>query len=467
MSRQLLAIVRSDCPTCEALLPVLGAATAAGEPVRLVSQSGAAETAAVAERVGLAAPPELDDDLAVSARWDPATVPALLLLDDGEERDRVEGLDRARIAELAAAAGAHLVLDDLPAIRPGCASRTREPDVAPRLAADAARAAGRIRSRALRIGELEDWSEWLFERGMTDGLPVVPPTPERVLETLEHTARGAQEVVAVLPPYDGSATVEKVAINAVLAGCPPAALPLVLAALDAAADPAFALHGVLATTYPACITVVVSGPLAADVGMNGEGNCLGQGNRANLTIGRALALTVRNVGGGRPQREDRATHGQMGKLSSCFAERIEDSPWEPLSVARGLAPGDTGVTVLATEGPRVVVEQHAREPEALCRAFGPALHSIGMAERPRGYDALVVFGPDHARIFARAGWSRSQVAEALFQASADPEPKFADPARVTVVHAGGDAGLFSMVYGSWVAAERGSWPVTRSVAPWR
>lgn len=467
MSLELLALVRHDCPTCEELLPALATAAAAGEPVRVLSQSDATETAALAQRAGLAAPPAVDEDLRVSARYDPATVPAVLLLEDGEVRDRVEGLHRARIAELAAAAGARVELDGLPEVRPGCSSRNRDPDVAPRLQAEAARADGRIRSRALRIGELEDPFESLFDRGVTDGLPVVPPTPARVLSMLEASSRDPQELVATLPPYDGAATVEKIAINAVMAGCPVQVFPIVLAAVAAAAVPEFAMHGVMATTYPACVTIVVSGPLAAEVGMNSAGNCLGQGNRANLTIGRALALTIRNVGGGRPQREDRAAHGQMGKLSSCFAERIEDSPWEPLAQDRGLPAGETGVTLLATEGPRVVVQQQAREPEALCRSFAPALTSIGFPERRRAYDALIVFGPEHGRLFAEAGWDRRRVRRALYEASSDPEPKFADPDRITVVHAGGDAGLFSMVYGSWVAGDRGSRPVTRSVEPWR
>lgn len=467
MSRELLAFVRHDCPTCEELLPALGAAAAAGQPVRVLSQSDAAQTAALARRAGLAAPPAVDEDLRASAQYDPATVPAVLLLQDGQERDRVEGLHRARIAELAAAAGVRLQLDGLPEIRPGCSARNRDPDVAPRLRAEAARAAGRIRSRALRIGELEDPFESLFDLQLTDGLPVIPPTPERVLGMLEATPRDPQELVAVLPPYDGEATVEKIAVNAVMAGCPPEVFPVVLAAVQAAAVPEFSLHGVMATTYPACVTIVVSGPFSAEVGMNAAGNCLGQGNRANLTIGRALALTVRNVGGGRPQREDRAAHGQMGKLSSCFAERIEDSPWEPLAQDRGLPGGETGVTLLATEGPRVVVDQQAREPAALCRSFGPALRSIGFPERKRAYDALIVFGPEHGRLFAQAGWDRDRVRRALYDASTDTEPKFADPDRLTVVHAGGDAGLFSMVYGSWVAGDRGSRPVTRSVEPWR
>jgi hypothetical protein len=491
---ELLALVKHDCPVCDQLLPVLDAAAADGAPIRVLSQSSPGETAEQARRVGLTRVPEVDEELEVSARFDPDAVPALILLDGGDERGRVEGLHRERIAELAQAAGTMLDLDGLPEQRPGCASRTRDPEVAASLAARRARAEGRIRSRPMTVGELEDPFEALHERGLTDGLPVVPPTPERVVAILEHTSRDPQDVVGVVPPYGGDATVEKVAINAVMAGCPDEALPIVLAAVEAACVDEFALHGLVATTYPAGPTVVVSGPLAAEVGMNAGGNCLGQGNRANLTIGRALQLVVRNLGGGRPQVEDRAAHGQMGKVASCFAE-LDDgsSPWEPLSVDRGVPAGETGVTLMATEAPRVIVDQLAREPEGLCASLALALESVAHPKQRLAFDALLVCGPEHGRIFREAGWGRARVREELFQrtmtpagelargAGGSPEgidpqwvsatdmavAKFAAPDRILLAYAGGDAGLFSMVFGSWASGEIGSAPVTRSVEPWR
>ncbi len=490
---ELLALVKHDCPVCDQVLPVLDAAAAAGAPVRILSQSEAAETAEQARRVGLHAIPELDAGLELSERFDPDAVPALLLLDAGEERGRVEGLHRARMSELAAAAGAQLDLDGLPEMRPGCASRTRDPEVAARLAARRARVDGRIRSRAIEVGALEDPFEALFERGLTDGLPVVPPTPERVVAMLEHTSRDPQEVVGAVPPYGGSATVEKIAVNAVMAGCPNEVLPIVLSAVEAACAEEFALHGLVATTYPAGPTIVVSGPLSAEVGMNAGGNCLGQGNRANLTIGRALQLVVRNVGGGRPGEEDRAAHGQPGKVASCFAEDVAGSPWEPLSAERGVPVAATGVTLMATEAPRAIVDQLARDPEGLCASLALALESVAHPKQRLAFDALLVVGPEHGRVFGEAGWDRARVRERLFELTtspagelvrgaggspegidpqwvADPEmpvAKFAAPERILIAFAGGDAGLFSMVYGSWAAGEIGSAPVTRSVEPWR
>jgi hypothetical protein len=489
----LLVLVKHDCPVCDQVLPVLDAAAAGGAPVAIRSQSTEEETAEQAARLGLASAPELDAELELSQRFDPDAVPALLLLDGDEERGRVEGLDRARIAELAGAAGVELDLDGLPEHRPGCASRTRDPEVAARLAARRARAEGRIRSRTIRVGALEDPFEALAERGLTDGLPVVPPTPERVVAMLEHTSRHPQDVVGTVPPYDGEATVEKVAINAVMAGCPGETLPIVLAAVEAACAEEFALQGVQATTHSAGPTVVVSGPLAAEAGMNSRGNCLGQGNRANLTIGRALQLAVANIGGGRPGIEDCAAFGQMGKLASCFAERLEDSPWEPLSVDRGLPEGETGVTLVATEGPRILVDQLAREPEGLAASLALALEGIAHPKLRLAFDALLLVGPEHGRVLADAGWSRARLRERLFELTASPAselargaggspegvdpafvtdpdmrvPKFAAPDRILIAYAGGDAGLFSMVFGGWASGEIGSTPVTRSVEPWR
>ena len=198
MALEVLAIVKHDCPVCDQLLPALDAAGA-----RLVSQSSEEQTARQAERLSLSRVPEVDAGLAVSERFDPDAVPAVFLLEDGAERERVIGLARDRLVELVAQTGATLEVDGLPATRPGCASRTRDPEVAARLAARRARAAGRIAARELELGELEDPFEAMYERGLTDGLPVVPPTAERVVAMLDYTSRDPQELVGVVPPYGG------------------------------------------------------------------------------------------------------------------------------------------------------------------------------------------------------------------------------------------------------------------------
>ncbi len=492
MSRELLALVKHDCPTCELLLPVLDAAACDGAAVRILSQSSREETDAQAARLGLQCV-TLDAELELSARHDPDAVPALLLLEDGRELDRVEGLDRERIAALARAAGVPLEVGALPERRPGCASRTRDPEVLAPLRARQAREQGRIRSRVIRIGALEDPFEALDRRGFTDGLPVIPPTAERVVAMLDHTRRDPQEVVAVVPPYLYAATVEKVAINAVMAGCPPRALPIVLAALDAACEPSFSLHGVIATTNPVAPLLVVSGPLAAEVGMNAEGNCLGQGNRVNLGIGRALQLTVRNVGGALPGLDDRATLGQMGKLAACFAERLDGSPWESLSVERGLAEHETGVTVFAAEGPRVVPDAVSRTPESLAATFGMALDALYHPKLRDAFAPIFVIPPSCGAVFGRAGWDKSRVKREIFERSKRPAaelvhgargceqgmdptalsddgsgvPKVPSPDVIQIVYAGGDAGSMAMLVGAFAANERGSLPATRRVEDWQ
>ena len=490
MALEVLALVKHDCPVCDQVLPALDAAGA-----RLMSQSSPENTAAQAARLGLSRVPEVDADLILADRFDPAAVPAVLLLDDGAERDRVEGLARDRLAALVAEAGATLDVEGLPAMRPGCASLTRDPEVAARLAARRARAEGRIVARELSIGELEDPFEALHERGMTDGLPVVPPTPARVVALLEHTSRHPQDLVAEVPPYGGRATVEKVAINAVMAGCEGPELPIVLAALEAACREDFALQGVIATTSPPGPVVVVSGPYALEAGMNAHGNALGQGNRANLTLGRALQLTIRNVGGGRPGREDRAAHGGPGKVGFAFPERLDaTAPWPGLAHARSaLAPTETGVTVFAGEGPRFVVDQLVREPEALAATLACELEHVASLRQRLGFDALLVLGPEYGRIFREAGWSRERVQDELYRRShrpagelvrgaggiaagldpssvddpAAPVAKFAAPDRILLAYAGGDAGLFGMIIGGWASGELGSAPQTVSIEPWR
>ena len=498
---ELLVLVKHDCPVCDQVLPVLDEARAVLDEargndgngtIRIVSQSSAEENEAQAARLQLSHVPELDDELELSQRFDPDAVPAVVLLDGGNERARVEGLDRARLDELAREAGVSLALDGLPEFRPGCASATRDPVVEAQLKAKAARRTGRLRARELHIGGLEDPLEALYDRGFSDGLPLIPPTPERVTTMLDATSRDAQDLVALIPPYDGEATVEKVAINAVMAGCPPETFPIVLAAVEAACDPAFALLGLVSTTHPSGPVIVVSGDLADKAGMNSAGNALGQGNRANATIGRALQLTVRNVGGGKPPEEDRAAHGQPGKLSSCFAERLSDSPWRGLAQQRGVPATETGVTLFAGEAPRLVVDQLARTPEELTASIAGALEWVGHRKLRLAFDALLVVGPEHGRIYREAGWDAERTQNELFAKSSSPAgelvrgaggmaegiepqwvtdpnasiPKFAAPDRILLAHAGGDAGLFSMIYGGWVAGEIGSQPVTRSVQPW-
>jgi hypothetical protein len=212
---------------------------------------------------------------------------------------------------------------------------------------------------------------------------------------------------------------------------------------------------------------------------------LGQGNRANMTIGRAVQLTIRNVGGGRPGEIDRAAHGMPGKLSFCFAEDEIDSPWTSLAVARGVAADTDAVTVFAGEGPRCVTDQLARTPEQLVTSLAATLLTVEHPKLPLAYDAMLVVGPEHARVFGDAGWSRERVieelharlqlkgtdivrgshgmAEGVLQKYEQLTlPKFR-PNGILLVHAGGGAGLFSEIIGGWASGAVGSEPVTQLV----
>jgi hypothetical protein len=346
-------------------------------------------------------------------------------------------------------------------------------------------AGGRLRSRRLELADLDDEMEVLFERGVTDGLPVTPPTEERVLRMLEGTTRAPDDIVAVVAPDLVEVSIEKVAINAVMAGCLPEHLPWVLAALEAVCTDEFNIHGVLATTMPVGPVLICNGPGARAIALNSGVNALGQGSRANLTIGRAVQLVVRNVGGGRPGGVDRATHGNPGKLSFCFAEDEIGSPFTSLAVSRGFAADDNTVTAFAGEGPRCIVDQLARDAGQLANTFAACLRTLHHPKLVIGFDCVLVVGPEHARVFADAGWDRQILLAELHKRLQIPGSELIRGAAgmaegvpewladttlgkfradgLLLVRAGGGAGLFSAMIGGWANGDMGSQPATREV----
>ncbi len=306
---------------------------------------------------------------------------------------------------------------DLPAMRPGCGSMSVDPDLVDEL--HVRFGASVLASRRIDVADAEDEIEMMFKRGWTDGLPVVPPTEARVMRMLAGTTRAPSDIVATVPPDLVDVTVEKVAIAAVMAGCLPEYLPWVLTAVEAACTNEFNMHGLLATTMPVGPVIVCSGPGTRAIGMNSGGNALGQGNRANSTIGRALQLVIRNVGGGRPGEVDRATHGSPGKIGFCFAENDVESPYGTLAVEHGIEPGVDAITLFAGEGTRCVVDQLSREPESLARSLAASLQAMHHPKLVLGFDAILVMGPEHARVFADAGWGREDIVAGI---TAAPEP---------------------------------------------
>ena len=469
----LIAVIKRDCPTCVLAAPVLGAlARDAGLTVYTQDDPSFPETV----------PGRIDDtDLDISYRLKIEVVPTLIRFEAGREVGRTYGWDRDEWERLSGIAG---LGPDLPPARPGCGAKNVEPGVIERLKIRFNETG--LKSRRIEIGRDEDDQEAMHARGWSDGLPLVPPTEERVLRMLDGTARDPQEVLGFVPPALAAATVEKIAINAVIAGCKPEYLPVVLAAVEAVLDESFAMHGVLATTMFVGPVLIVNGPVRRRIGMNAKGNALGQGNRANAAIGRALQLVIRNIGEGRPQEVDRATLGNPGKLGYCFAEDEEGSSWEPLSVERGVKPGQSAVTVFAGFGLQGVVDQKSRDPESLSRSFAESLKAIHNVKSAPACDALLVVCPEHHRTFKNAGWTKARLYEELYQLCEIPgdeliagakgiaeggPPSQAGksvnkfrPGGLMIVRAGGDAGMFSGIIGGWSAGgPRGSLPVIKEV----
>jgi hypothetical protein len=376
-----------------------------------------------------------------------------------------------------------------PESRPGCGSLSVAPGYAEKLAAEASDSP--LRSRRIEIGESDDIFEFMFDQGLTDGLPVVPPTPERVLRMLTGTKRHPQEVVATVPPNMAPATVEKIAANAVMAGCKPEYLPVVIAALEAVCTDEFNIHGVMATTWGATPAIVVNGPIRHRIGMNMQLNALGQGNRANATIGRALKLVLRNLGGSRPGEIERSVLGSPARYTMCFAEWEERSPWEPLHVERGFRPDENVVTVYAMQGPHGIADQTSRTARALAGSLALGVEFSWHPKNHEQGDILLVVCPEHVDTLWRDGWTKDQIRQRIQEVTARPlrdlipsedigagmpappglsevglhrlVPKFLAPSNIHIVVAGGEAGKFTAVFGGWQSGPTGSMPVSRRI----
>ena len=471
---EFIVVVKKDCPTCVLVEPVIVELQAAGRSIQIWSQDDPGFPAS-ASNVGD------DRDLLESWRLDIETVPTVIRLENNIEQERTVGWDRSewlRLFELEELAS------ELPAFRPGCGSKSVEPGMPEKLALRFGDIT--LQSRRIEIGDMEDPMESCFERGWSDGLPVVPPTEIRVVRMLAGTQRDPDEVLGLVPPDLQPCTIEKVAINAVMAGCKPEYLPVVIAAVEASLIDEFCMHGLLATTWFSGPMVIVNGPIANSIGMNSGANALGQGNRANATIGRALQLVIRNVGGGKPGGVDRSTLGHPGKYTFCFAEDEDHSCWESLAVQRGFTAAQSTVTLFAADGVQGIADQKSRDPESLCRSLAASLLSVGHRKFAMLSDAFIILSPEHQKIFANADWSKQQVLDKLTELTTRPGaelmpgvdgiaegmpefvkdmdlPKF-NAGGLNIVRAGGNAGLFSAIVGGWLASgDYGSSPVSKEI----
>ena len=456
----LTIVCKRDCDTCRMIVPVFEQLLADGQDVTIYSQDD--PTFPVESAVH-------DHTLETSFHLNIEIVPTLIRVENGRETARTVGWNRDEWESISGVSG---LGEGLVARKPGCGALNVMPGTAEFLQIRYGNSG--ISARQIEVPPLSDEIEACYERGWTDGLPVVPPTPERVLRMLGGTRRAAEEVVAMVPPNNVACTVQKVAINAVMAGCKPEYMPVVLAAVEAACLDEFCMHGLLATTYFSGPVVIVNGPITRRIGMNAGVNALGQGNRANATIGRALQLVIRNVGGGKPGGVDRAMMGNPGKYTFCFAEREADSPWESLAVERGFAADASTVTLFAGDGVQAIMDQLSRTPESLARTFAQCLRVVCHPKIALKADAILAVSPEHARVFAQAGWSKARLKQELHRlltlegkeivrgadgiAEGMPD-KYKDslvrkfkPDGLHIVHVGGTAGLFSAVIGGWPAS---------------
>lgn len=288
-----------------------------------------------------------------------------------------------------------------------------------------------------------DSAEAVYElacgQGWTDGLPVIPPTADRV-ERMLAAAAGAspQEVVAKLAPSYADATLEKIAINAVMAGCLPSYFPVVVAAVEAIADPAFELEAVQTTTNPVAVTVVINGPIRSALDINCGPGCMGPGWRANATIGRAIRLIQLNIGGSIPQAISQSSQGQPGRYTMCIGEYQERSPWEPLHVERGFKVGESTVTVFQPTGTSNILDTHSATAHEILTLIAGTMDQAGSNTfyfwKP--CESLVLLCPYHADIIARDGLSKSDVKRWLYQKTKNiPLSKFPEKHKEMLISA--------------------------------
>ena len=339
----------------------------------------------------------------------------------------------------------------------------------------------------------DDPIEILYARGVTDGLPVVPPTRARVAAAVAASGRPGDALVAQVPPNFGRATVEKIAVNAVMAGCRPEYMPVVIAGVEAMCDDAFDLHGVSATTNSAAPLFIVNGPIRTRLEMNAGAGVFGPGHRANATIGRALRLIVRNLGGAVAGGITMSTMAHPGYFTYCIAEREEDSPWPPLSVRQGFAAGESTVSVFAGYAPHVVYDHQSKRGEDLLVTLVNSLAVMSHHKSTHHGDTLLVVSPEHAQLLARDGWDPDRMAPFLWERLRKPVKdlipgvnggeglparvlaKFSDPStnetliakvrepqNFKFMVAGGTAGRFTAVVAGWTFSKM-SRMVTRRI----
>ena len=463
-------IVKRDCPTCVLIEPVIAQLAATSQPLTVYTQDDPSFPESV-DAVD-------DGNLSISWHHQIETVPTLLRFEAGSETDRIVGWERSQWETFT---DQQDLAPEIAGYAPGCGSLSVDPDIVDELAFRFG--ASPLRQRRVEFADAEDDVEAMYERGWTDGLPVVAPTEARVLRMLEGTSRDPQEIVAIIPPLLEPATVEQVAINAVMAGCKPEYFPVVLAAVEAACTDQFNIHGLLCTLWFSGPVVIVNGPIRHEIGLNSGKNALGQGTRANATIGRALQLVIRNLGGGKPGDDgiDRSALGAPSKVGWCFAEDEENLPdgWPSLAVERGFAPTDSTVTLFRrTRTQRRCRSDvtHTRGPDPFARGATDRHRASASTKRSHaGHDSRTSTGVRRCRMVEATLSRRTRPAACHRPIGCPPRDsrrhrtkpapvcQSSAPDSLMIVRAGGDAGAFSAIIEGWIGGRMGSEPITHKI----
>ena len=315
-------------------------------------------------------------------------------------------------------------------------------------------AAPPLTSNRLEFYSYSDAVESYMSRGWTDGLPIIPPTPDRVSAFLERAGLSPSEILGTEPTKARVVTAEKAAVNAVMAGCLPEHFPVVVAVVRAMTEPKFNLHAVSVSTMGAAILVVVNGPIARDLGMNSGVSVFGPGNRANATIGRAIRLIQINATGAVPGELDKAALGHAGKYTWCIAEAEDASPWEPLHVERDFEAHDSTISIFAGISP-IQAGASGDTPESVLGSLGDALRLTGADQQ----ELVIVMSLEAIGHISAAGWSKRQVKSYLHE---NAPGVVDDPQGFTIVVAGGAAGGATAIIPLWGGGSN-SQPVTRAI----
>jgi hypothetical protein len=476
-----LAVVKEDCPTCRLVVPVLGQLADGNSPLIVYTQDDLAflEPVSTGDNTKLVH----DTTLETSFRLNIETVPTLIKVENGVETDRTIGWQRVAWEAMT---GIPDLGPNLPEWRPGCGSKSVEPHIKDKLALQF----GTVdwASRIISVSDEEDDVEACFERGWSDGFPLVPPTKLRVYRMLQATQRDPNEIIGNMPHNHAPVSVEKVAINAVMAGCKPEYLPVVLTAVAAACDPKYGLRAFMASTWFSAPVIVVNGPIVKQIGMASGFSAFGNGHRANATIGRALNLVIRNVGEVRPGEVARSTMGSPGRYSFCFAENEGDTSWLSLATERGVAQGQSAVTLLTGDGLQPIGDERSRQPESLAISLATGLRAVYHHKWHLEGDVILAVSPEHSRVFEQAGWSKARLREELEKrlqmktadmvkgvgdceegiapevAARQPVVSKFQPGGIHIVRVGSNAGLYSAVISCWpTGGDLGTQPVTKVI----